>query len=127
MSQTQIKQQAEQRFLVNLPVRAEWDEERTGRHIVVEGTTENIGPAGAIVQLQQLPAVGSRITISVQAAEGPEVTAHAEVLRLVRDVRQPLVSLNVLNGTKEWRGHIWKPAGVIASQPALKDDEPEQD
>jgi lysophospholipid acyltransferase (LPLAT)-like uncharacterized protein len=127
MSQTQIKQHAEQRFLVSLPVRAEWDEERTGRHIVVEGTTENIGPAGAIVQLQQLPAVGSCITISIQGAKGPEVTARAEVVRLVRDVRQPLVSLSVVNATKEWRGHIWEPAGILASQPASKHDESEQE
>jgi hypothetical protein len=127
MSQTQIKQQAEQRFLVSLPVRAEWDEERTGRHIVVEGTTENIGPAGAIVQLQQLPAVGSCITISIQGAKGPEVTALAEVLRLVRDVRQPLVSLSVVNARKEWRGNIWQHAGILASQAASKDNESEQE
>lgn len=127
MSLTQIKQHAEQRFLVNLPVRAEWDEERTGRHVVVEGTTENIGPAGAIVQLQQLPAVGSCITISIQGAKGPEVTARAEVLRLVRDVRQPLVSLSVVNARKEWRGNIWEPAGILASQTASKDDESEQE
>jgi lysophospholipid acyltransferase (LPLAT)-like uncharacterized protein len=127
MSQTQVKQHAEQRFLVSLPVRAEWDEERTGQHIVVEGTTENIGPAGAMVQLQQLPAVGSCITISVQGAKGPEVTARAEVLRLVRDVRQPLVSLSVVNATKEWRGNIWEPAGILASQPASKDEDSEQD
>jgi lysophospholipid acyltransferase (LPLAT)-like uncharacterized protein len=127
MSQTQVKQHAEQRFLVSLPVRAEWDEERTGQHIVVEGTTENIGPAGAMVQLQQLPAVGSCITISVQGAKGPEVTARAEVLRLVRDVRQPLASLSVVNATKEWRGNIWEPAGILASQPASKDDDSEQD
>jgi hypothetical protein len=127
MSQTHIKPQAGQRFLVNLPVRAEWDEERTGRHVVVEGTTENIGPAGAIVHLQQLPAVGSRITISIQGAKGPEVTASAEVLRLVRDVQQPLVSLNIVNATKEWRGNIWEPAGILASQPAEKYDESEQD
>jgi hypothetical protein len=127
MSQTHTKQHAEQRFLVNLPVRAEWDEERTGRHVVVEGTTENIGPTGAMVQLQQLPAVGSHITISIQGAKGPEVTARAEVLRLVRDVRQPLVSLNVVNATKEWRGHIWEPAGILASQAAEKTDESEQE
>jgi lysophospholipid acyltransferase (LPLAT)-like uncharacterized protein len=127
MSQTQVKQHAEQRFLVSLPVRAEWDEERTGQHIVVEGTTENIGPAGAMVQLQQLPAVGSCITISVQGAKGPEVTARAEVLRLVRDVRQPLASLSVVNATKEWRGNIWEPAGILASQPASKDEDSEQD
>lgn len=127
MSQTHVKPQAEQRFLVSLPVRAEWDEERTGQHVVVEGTTENIGPAGAVVQLQQLPAVGSRITISIQGGKGSEVTARAEVLRLVRDVRQPLVSLNLLNATKEWRGNIWEPAGVLASKPAAKDEELDQD
>jgi lysophospholipid acyltransferase (LPLAT)-like uncharacterized protein len=127
MSQTQTKQHSEQRFLVSLPVRAEWDEEMTGRHVVVEGTTENVGPAGAIIQLQQLPAVGSHITISIQAASGPEVTAQAEVVRLVRDVRQPLVSLNVVNAMKEWRGRIWEPAGILASKPAETDSEMDQE
>lgn len=127
MPQTQIKQQSEPRFLVNLPVRAEWDEERTGRHVVVEGTTENVGPSGAVVQLQQLPAVGSHITISIQGASGSEVRAQAEVLRLVRDVQQPLVSLDVVNARKEWRGNIWQHAGVLASKPAEHDDDSERD
>lgn len=125
MSQTQIKQQIEPRFLVSLPVRAEWDEERTGRHVIVEGTTQNVGPAGAIVQLQQLPAVGSHITISIEGARGSEVKAQAEVLRLVRDVQQPLVSLNVVNAGKEWRGNIWEHAGILASKPAENGDESE--
>ncbi len=128
MSQTQMKQQAEQRFLVSLPVRAEWDEAKTGRHIVVEGTTENIGPTGAVVQLQQLPAVGSHITISIQGDKNARVTAEAEVLRLVRDVRQPLVSLNVVNARKEWRGHVWEHAGMLARKPAEREsDDADQD
>lgn len=128
MSQTQMKQQAEQRFLVSLPVRAEWDEAKTGRHIVVEGTTENIGPTGAVVQLQQLPAVGSHITISIQGDKNARVTAEAEVLRLVRDVRQPLVSLNVVKAMKEWRGHVWEHAGMLARQPVESEsDDADQD
>lgn len=127
MSQTQMKQQAEQRFLVSLPVRAEWDEAKTGRHIVVEGTTENIGPDGAVVQLQQLPAVGSHITISIQGDKNAQVIAEAEVLRLVRDVRQPLVSLNVVKARQEWRGHVWEHAGMLARQPAERETDEEQD
>jgi hypothetical protein len=116
MAQAEIKSKVEQRFVVSFPVQAEWDEEQTGRHIVTEGTTEYIGPAGAVVHLQQLPSVGSHITISVQTAEGVTLEARAEVLRLVRDAAQPLASLNVLSAKREWRGKIWEHAGVIASR-----------
>ena len=122
MSHTSMKQHAEPSYSVNLPVRAEWNEKRTGQHIVTEGITEIIGPAGALVHLQQLPAVGTRITISVEGAEGAHVTANAEVLRLVRDIQQPLASLSVVNAKKEWRGLVWEAAGSRTSQTTADDD-----
>lgn len=116
MTQTEIKPKIEPHFIVNFPVQAEWDEERTGQHVVTEGTTEHIGPAGAVVQLQQLPSVGSHITISVQAVGGHKLEAKAEVVRLVRDAQQPLASLTVISARREWRGKIWGPAGVAAAR-----------
>ena len=121
MPQTIMKQHTEPRYHVNLPVRAEWDE-KTGKHVVTEGTVEMVGPAEALVHLQQLPAVGARITISVEGAKGAHVTANAEVLRLVRDIQQPLASLSVVNAKKEWRGLVWEPAGIRALQPVENGD-----
>jgi hypothetical protein len=113
-----MKQHAEPRYHVNLPVRAEWNEKRTGKHVVTEGITEIVGPAEALVHLQQLPAVGTRITISIEGAKGAHVTANAEVLRLVRDIRQPLASLSVVNSKKQWRDVVWEPAATRALQNA---------
>ncbi|HEX8653200.1 MAG TPA: hypothetical protein VF708_20470 [Pyrinomonadaceae bacterium] len=118
MSHTTMKQHAEPRYHVNLPVRAEWNEKRTGKHVVTEGITEIVGPAEALVHLQQLPAVGTRITISIEGAKGAHVTANAEVLRLVRDIRQPLASLSVVNSKKQWRDVVWEPAATRALQNA---------
>ena len=110
MSHTTMKQHTEPRYHVNLPVRAEWNEKRTGKRVVTEGITEIVGPAEALVHLQQLPAVGTRITISIEGAQGAHVTANAEVLRLVRDIQQPLASLSVVNSKKQWRDMVWEPA-----------------
>ncbi|MGB7926425.1 MAG: hypothetical protein WCF57_24500 [Pyrinomonadaceae bacterium] len=111
-----MKQHTEPRYHVNLPVRAEWNEKKTGKHVVTEGVVEVVGPAEALVHLQQLPAVGARITISVEGAKGAHVTANAEVLRLVRDIQQPLASLSVVDAKKQWRGLVWEPAGTRSLQ-----------
>jgi hypothetical protein len=129
MSQIRIEQQIGQRFLVNLPVRAEWDEERTGRHIVAEGETEHIGPTGAMVTLEQLPSVGSRIRLSIKGADGPQFESEAEVVRLVRDLAQPLASLSILKSKsqKEWRGRVWEPAAEQAARQRTGDGETDED
>jgi lysophospholipid acyltransferase (LPLAT)-like uncharacterized protein len=113
-----MKQHTEPRYHVNLPVRAEWNEKKTGKHVVTEGITEIVGPAEALVHLQQLPAVGTRITISIEGAKGAHVTANAEVLRLVRDIQQPLASLSVVNSKKQWRNMVWEPAARRVLQDA---------
>ena len=113
MARTEINQATGPRYVVSLPVRAEWDEKK--KHIVTEGSTEYVGPTGALVHLPQLPAVGSRIVISVKDAKGASVKAHAEVLRLVRDLAQPLASLSIVDATaqKKWRSRVWGPAAAI--------------
>jgi hypothetical protein len=116
MSYTEIEQHNGQRFLVNLPVHAEWREEGTGKQVVAEGTTENVGPDGAMVTLAQLPAVGSHIRLSVAGTRGSHIETVAEVVRLVRDLRQPLASLSIIKAKKEWRGRVWEQARIQATQ-----------
>ena len=108
------------RYMVHISVRAEWDDERSGEHVVVEGETENIGPQGALVHLERLPDVGSRVHLTVPDAEGHTLEAVAEVLRLERNPVQPLAALLLLGETDEWRGLVWEPA-------AIKEQEADED
>lgn len=99
------------RYVISLPVRAEWDDAQSGEHIVVEGETENVGPTGALVHLSQLPMVGSRVQLAVlDEARSARVQAVVEVLRIERDPAQPLAALQLMNATEEWRGLIWEPS-----------------
>jgi hypothetical protein len=112
MSTSFVENRTGPRYMVRVSVRAEWDDERSGEHIVVEGETENIGPQGALVHLERLPDVGSRVHLIVPDAEGRTLEAVAEVLRLERNPVQPLAALQLLGETDEWRGLVWEPAGI---------------
>jgi hypothetical protein len=116
------------RYLASLLVQAEWDRE-DGAHVVAEGTTENVGPEGALVHLQrELPDVGSRVHLSVLGEEGRKLKVITEVLRLERNAAHPLAALQLLDATDEWRGLIWEPAAprVIEPAPALEEDEEDE-
>src|SRR3954469_8455173 len=98
------------RYLASLLVRAEWDTEE-GKHVVAEGTTENVGPEGTLVHLQrELPDVGSRVQLLVLSEDGMKLQVVTEVLRLERNAAHPLAALQLLDATEEWRGMIWEPA-----------------
>ena len=112
MSSGYVEQRSGPRYLVHITVRAEWDDERSGEHVVVEGETENIGPQGALVHLERLPEGGSRVRIIVPDAEGRTVEAVAEVLRLERNPVQPLAALQLVNASDEWRGLVYTPAST---------------
>ncbi len=98
------------RYVISLPVRAEWDDGASGEHIIVEGQTENVGPMGALVHLEHLPDVGSRVQIAVLNADEMTVSAVAEVLRIERNPGQPLAALELMNASDEWRGLVWEPS-----------------
>jgi hypothetical protein len=98
------------RYVISLPVRAEWDDDASGEHIIVDGSTENVGPTGALVHLDQLPDVGSRVQIAVMREGAPQVSAVAEVLRIERNPAQPLAALQLMNANDEWRGLVWEPS-----------------
>jgi hypothetical protein len=110
------------RYLASLLVRAEWDTEE-GKHVVAEGTTENVGPEGALVHLQrELPDVGSRVQLMVLSEEGQKLQVVTEVLRLERNIAYPLAALQLLDAAEEWRGLVWEPAAPRITQPELDED-----
>ena len=115
------------RYLTSLLVQAEWDRE-DGAHVVAEGTTENVGPEGALVHLQrELPDVGSRVQLSVLGEEGHKLKVVTEVLRLERNAAHPLAALQLLDAGDEWRGLVWEPAAPRISEPAAPDNEEEEE
>ncbi len=107
------EQRSGPRYMVKIAVSAEWDDERSGEHVVVEGETENVGPQGALVHLEKLPDVGSRVRLTVPDAQGTTLQTVAEVLRLERNPAQPLAALQVIDATDEWRGLVWEPAAEL--------------
>ncbi len=115
------------RYLASLLVRAEWDD-REGKHFVAEGTTENVGPEGALVHLQRdLPDVGSRVQLAVLGEQGQKLQVVTEVLRLERNAAHPLAALQLLDAMDEWRGLIWEPAAPRLTQASEDEEEDEQD
>jgi hypothetical protein len=120
--QLTIENRTGPRYLTSLEVRAEWDGD-DGTHYVAEGTTENVGPEGALIHLQrELPNVGSRVQLRVLSEEGEKLSVVTEVLRLERNAAHPLAALQLINGSEEWRGLVWEPA---APQVSLPDDDEE--
>src|SRR2546430_14652818 len=77
------------RYMAAFPVRAEWDTS-DGVHMVSEGETENVGPAGTLIHPQRdLPPAGSRVNPSVLSDDGEKPRAIAEGLRLRRQPGHP--------------------------------------
>lgn len=96
------------RYLAALPVQVEW-ETSEGTRIVAEGTTENVGPEGALVHLQrELPDVGSRVRLIVDSPDHRKLQVVTEVLRLERNAGHPLAALQLLDAMDEWRGLVWE-------------------
>lgn len=103
------------RYVAVFPVRAEWDT-NDGVHIVSEGETDNVGPAGTLVHLlRDLPPVGSRVNLMVLDDQGEKLRVIAEVLRVERNPSHPQAALQLLGETDEWRGIVWHEAAIQAA------------
>ena len=125
--QVTAEQRTGPRYLASLLVRAEWDTEE-GKHVVAEGTTENVGPEGALVHLQrELPAVGSRVRLAVLSDDGQKLQVVTEVLRLERNAAHPLAALQLLGAVEEWRGLVWEPAAPHVAPSGTDEDEDLED
>ena len=94
LEQREVEPRSGPRYLATLEVRAEWDDS-DGAHIVTEGTTENVGPAGTLVHLpRRLPEVGGRVRLEVQDQEVKNCTSLLKccALSAIRDTRWPRFS-----------------------------------
>jgi len=120
-----VESRAGQRYIHAFPIRAEWDT-NDGNHVIAEGETENVGPEGTLVHLQNnLPPVGGRVNLRVLDETGEKISVIAEVLRIERNPVRPQAALQLLGETDEWRGIVREEAGVRMAQTAHESDEKE--
>lgn len=92
-----------QRILANLPVQVSWIDEESGETISVMGLTENIGENSALVNLETLPSVGSRVNLRVFDEDKTIIEIPTEVIRVERDPSKPLAALSVVDNLKKWK------------------------
>ena len=105
------------RHMVSFPVRVKWKDE-SGKEIVQEGLTENVGPAGTLIYLpRNLPLVGGKVQLTVTEDPKNEVSVTASVIRLERNAAHPQAALQLIDGMRAWKKQVWEYAGaLIAAQ-----------
>lgn len=91
------------RILANMPVKASWIDEESGKKVNVLGTTENIGESSALVNLEVLPPVGSEVKLRIFEEEKTIIEVSTKVIRVERDPSKPLAALSVLVNLKKWK------------------------
>jgi hypothetical protein len=91
------------RILANMPVKASWLDEESGKRVNVLGTTENIGESSALVNLETLPPVGSEVRLRIFEDEKTLIEVQTKVIRVERDPSKPLAALSVLANLKKWK------------------------
>src|SRR5438309_6272391 len=111
------------RYIAAFPIRAEWDTD-DGVHVVSDGETENIGPEGTLVHLNnELPPVGGLVNLLVLGEDGEKLRVIAEVLRIERNPAHPQAALQLLGETDEWRGVVWEQAAIQVSTAENEDED----
>ncbi len=96
--------------MANLRVQASWIDKVTGKTILVEGTTENVGETSALVNLMTLPPVGSEVSLRVIDNEKTLIEVPTEVIRVERDPSKPLAALSIGENLKKWKQTVMSAA-----------------
>lgn len=112
------------RHNISFPIRVKWKDEN-GQEITQDGLTENVGPHGTLAFLpRQLPAVGSKVSLTLTERADDEVTFSAQVIRLERNAAHPQVAFQLTESLRLWRKKVWEYAGEIiaAQEPEEWDD-----
>ncbi len=105
-SEDSEKKPLHQRIMANLRVQASWIDKVTGKTVLVEGTTENVGETSALVNLETLPPVGSEVSLRVIDEEKTLIEVPTEVIRVERDPSKPLAALFIGENLKNWKQHV---------------------
>ena len=106
-----------ERYVISFPVRVKWKDD-SGKEIVEDGLTENVGPQGALVFLpRMLPTVGSKVYLTVTEHTDDEVTVAAQVIRLERNASHPQAAFQLTDSLRVWKKKVWEYAGeILAAQ-----------
>lgn len=91
------------RIIASMPVRASWVDAESGETVDVEGLTENVGEASALVNLDTLPPVGSEVRLRILEENKTIIDVQTQVIRVERDPSKPMAALSVLDGLKKWK------------------------
>ncbi len=112
------------RHVISFPIRVRWKDE-SGKEIIEEGLTENVGQQGTLVFLPRLlPTVGSKVYLTITEHADDEVTVTAQVIRLERNVSHPQAAFQLMDSIRVWKKKVWEHAGAIiaAQKPEEFDD-----
>ncbi len=105
------------RHVISFPIRVQWKDE-SGKEIIEDGLTENVGQQGTLVFLPRLlPAVGSKVHLTITEHADEDVTVAAQVIRLERNVSHPQAAFQLMDSLRLWKKKVWEHAGqIIAAQ-----------
>lgn len=112
------------RHVISFPIRVKW-RDASGKEVVQEGLTENVGPQGTLIYLpRELPLVGGKVHLTVTEDPNDEVSVVAEVIRLERNAAHPQAALHLVEGMRDWKKKVWEAAGatIAAQEPEQFDD-----
>ncbi len=112
------------RHVISYPIRIKWKDD-SGKEIVQDGLTDNVGPHGALVYLPRtLPNVGRKVHLTVTEDPHNEISVVGEVIRLERNASHPQAALMFTEGLREWKKKVWEVAGatIAAQQPDGPDE-----
>ena len=90
------------RIIASMPVKASWVDE-SGETISVEGLTENVGEASALVNLETLPPVGSEVRLRIMEENKTIIDVTTQVIRVERDPSKPMAALSIVENLKKWK------------------------
>lgn len=111
------------RILAVVPIEAEWTDSRSKKKIKAVGETQNIGESTALVNIHPLPQVGDEIKLKVSFEGKTLAETKAEVLRIQRDLVQPLAALSIVDAEEKWETAVWGEAQAIATSQMIPEEE----
>lgn len=94
------------RIMAHMQVTATWQDKNTGNTVSVEGTTENVGETSTLVNMTNLPPVGSEVNLRIMDEGELILEVPVEVIRVERDPGKPMAAFSVVNKIKDWREKV---------------------
>lgn len=91
------------RIMAKLSVQASWVDSSNGEMVQVSGVTENVGETSTLVNLEQLPPVGSEVQLRIFEEDEQIIEVPAQVIRVERDPSQPLAALSISDNLRNWK------------------------